>query len=175
MTVDGVDFLIEEPSDFSSEWYSHKFDGPGVQYKIAVSIVGGNICWINGPFQAGAYNDLKIFRLGLMNKLDEHKYVEADHGYEGQPDKVRLPFEAQNKAKIARKGKARARHKSINKLLKQFKALSHCWRHSVMNGQHKVATEVVVLVVQLSIELGVIKPFKCAAPYKKKYFRDIAM
>ena len=30
MTVDGVDFLIEEPSNFSSEWYSHKFDGPGV-------------------------------------------------------------------------------------------------------------------------------------------------
>ena len=37
-----------------------------------------------------------------------------------------------------------------------------------MNGQHKVATEVVMLVVQLSIELGVIKPFKCAATYKKK-------
>ena len=106
LSVDGIDFVIQEPSDFSSGWYSHKSNGPGLRYKIAVSIVGGNICWTNGPFPAGKINDLSIFRRGLMKRLGPNEFVEADRGYEGQPDKVRLPFEAQNKDEIHRKGKS---------------------------------------------------------------------
>ena len=66
----------------------------------AVSIAGGNICWINGSFAAGKYSDLTIYCRELMKKLDEDEFAETEHGYKGQPDKVRLTFEAQNKTEI---------------------------------------------------------------------------
>ena len=44
LTVDGVDFEIYEPTAFSGKWFSHKSNGPAVRYKIAISIVGDNIC-----------------------------------------------------------------------------------------------------------------------------------
>jgi hypothetical protein len=34
---------------------------------------GGNICWVNGPFPAGSWNDWKIFNMeGLKSLLEEH-------------------------------------------------------------------------------------------------------
>ena len=103
-----------------------------------------------------------------MKKLDEGEYVEADHGYKGQPDKICLSFEAQNKAEIKRKGRALARHESINRLLKTFNALGKRWRHPIQGGQHKVVFDAVVTITQIGIDIGCIKPFSCPAPYKKK-------
>jgi hypothetical protein len=42
-------------------WFSHKFKGPGVQYKVALNIMMGDIVWINGPFPCGCYADITIF------------------------------------------------------------------------------------------------------------------
>jgi hypothetical protein len=39
--VDGTDFRINEPTDFSTKWFSHKFKGPGLRYEVAISIKGG--------------------------------------------------------------------------------------------------------------------------------------
>lgn len=41
VTVDGTDFRINEPTDFSTKWFSHKFKGPGLRYEVAISIKGG--------------------------------------------------------------------------------------------------------------------------------------
>ena len=171
MSVDGVDFPIHKPSPFDLDWYSHKFKGPSLWYEVAVSIAGGNICWINGPFDAGKHSDLKIFCRGLMKKLDKDEFVEADHGYKGQPDKVRLPFEAQNKTEICLKERACARHKSMNKLLKQFKALGTRWRHDIKEGRHKAVFDVVATITQIPVDIGVIKPFKCTPCYKQKEYK----
>lgn len=43
MPVDGTDFRIEEPKPFSSGWYSHKFNGPGVRYEVGLAIQRGYI------------------------------------------------------------------------------------------------------------------------------------
>jgi hypothetical protein len=40
VTVDGTYFRINEPTDFSTKWFSHKFKGPGVRYQVAISIGG---------------------------------------------------------------------------------------------------------------------------------------
>ena len=163
-----MDFEIYEPTAFSGKWFSHKSNGPAVRYEIAISIVGGDICWTNGPFPAGKYPDITIFRRGLMKKLDPGEFVEADHGYDGEMDKIRLPYETDNKGEISRKGRARARHEGMNAFIKNFKALSDTWRHPVEGGQHKVAFDAAVTITQIGIDLGKIKPFKCQAPYKKK-------
>ena len=169
LSVDGIDFVIQEPTGFQTAWYSHKSNGPGLRYEIAVSIVGGNICWTNGPFPAGKLNDISIFRRGLMKRLAPGEFVEADHGYEGEPDRIRLPYEAQNKEEIHRKGRIMARHESLNHLLRRFKALSQRWRHPIRGGQHKVTFDAAITITQIAIETGATKPFKCEPPYKSKH------
>jgi hypothetical protein len=60
ITIDGTDFSIYEPAPFSTEWFSHKFKGPGVRYELAISIRGGNTVHIHGPFPAKC-RDIEIF------------------------------------------------------------------------------------------------------------------
>ena len=59
---DGTDFRIYEPQPFSKKWFSNKFNGPGLQYEVAINIQTGDIVWINGPYKCGAWTDIKIFR-----------------------------------------------------------------------------------------------------------------
>ena len=57
-----------------------------------MDILAGNIVWINGPYAAGKYPDIEIFRIGLAHFLDEFERVEADDGYIGEaPQKVKCP------------------------------------------------------------------------------------
>ena len=72
ITVDGTDYEIEQPKPFSKIWYDCKHNGPGVRYEVAVSINGGDIVWINGPYKSGSWPDIKIFRDGILH------YLEAD-------------------------------------------------------------------------------------------------
>jgi hypothetical protein len=48
VTVDGTYFRINEPTDFSTKWFSHKFKGPGVRYEVAIS-TGGGYCLYSRP------------------------------------------------------------------------------------------------------------------------------
>ena len=81
LSVDGTDFQIPERG---REWYSFKYKKSGVRYEVALSILGGEICWISGPHQPGVYNDLDIFLSSLASHLDPFERVEADDGYLGE-------------------------------------------------------------------------------------------
>ena len=152
LTVDGTDFKIQQPTVFSTRWFSHKFKGPGVRYEVAVSIKGGDICWTNGPFPCGAWPDISIFRSGLMEKLRPGERVEADRGYRGQADKVRVPDQFENLEEKQKKQRARSRHETVNRRFKQFKILKHDFRHSLQ--KHKSVFHAVVVLTQLSIKKG---------------------
>jgi hypothetical protein len=41
VTVDGTDREIQEPSLFHKMWFSHKSNGPGLPYEMAVEESGG--------------------------------------------------------------------------------------------------------------------------------------
>ena len=82
VTVDGTDFKIWGPKPFSNKWWSNNFNGPAVKYEVAISIFGGDIVWVNGPFKGGE-SDITIFRNDLKNMLSEGEKVEADKGYAG--------------------------------------------------------------------------------------------
>ena len=69
MSVDGTDFRIREPSPFNPMWYSHKFNGAGLRYEVAVGLCDEGIVWVNGPFPCGSWPDLRIAREGLVNFL----------------------------------------------------------------------------------------------------------
>jgi hypothetical protein len=84
VTIDGVDFAIQEPSPFDTCWYSHKFDGPGIWYEIAACIHTGDIVSFTGPFECGKWPDILIFRHKLKQMLRPDEKIIADRGYKGE-------------------------------------------------------------------------------------------
>ena len=157
VTVDGTDFKISDPSPFSSGWYSHKFKGPGVRYEVALSINGGDIAHINGPFPCGFNPDIHIFCSKLIHMLEEGEMVEADRGYRGEPTKVRIPVDYMSNHQRRQKNHARARQEMVNRPFKQFGALSQHFHHRVtMNDmkKHKVVFYAIAVITQISINNG---------------------
>jgi DDE superfamily endonuclease len=150
--------MINEPSPFNRKWFSHKFHGPGLRYEVAVCIQTGDIVWINGPFACGRWPDIKIFRLQLRDLLSPGEMVEADRGYRGEPTKIRTPDEFVSLTDRKAKSRARARHETVNKRLKQWGSLKQRFRHDL--GKHKLVFAAVAVCTQLCFEMGE-QPFPC--------------
>ncbi len=64
-SVDGTDCPINEPSPYSSTWYSHKLNSAGLRYDIAVSTRKARIVSVSGPCPASSHSDPKILRTGI--------------------------------------------------------------------------------------------------------------
>jgi len=77
ITNDGTDFRVAEHGKI---WYSFKYKKSGVRYEVGLCILTGDIVWISGPYEAGKWNDIAIFRNALMSKLSPSDIVEADDG-----------------------------------------------------------------------------------------------
>jgi len=125
-SVDGSDFRINEPTPFSTKWYSHKHNGPGLRYEIAVSIFGGRIVWASGPFKCGENSDVSIFRRGLKKRLDTDEFVIADNGYH---DERCITPPRENHPLRKRFSQIRARHETVNGRMKQFRVLRETFHH----------------------------------------------
>lgn len=80
-SIDDTDFCIQEPTVLSSAWYSRKLRSPGVRYEAGLSIHNGNIVWLHGQFQCGAWPDLKVFTSKLVHNLRDNERVVAYNGY----------------------------------------------------------------------------------------------
>ena len=150
VTIDGVDFPIPEPTAWSKKWYSHKFEGPGIRYEIAVSIFNGWIVLYNGPFQCGAWSDKKIFKSLLILKLANEECVVADCGYKDthrvcHPD-MGTP-EQQRAMEVAR-----ARHETVNGRLKNWESMKRVFRHN--RDKHHLVFRSVLVIEQIKIQNG---------------------
>jgi hypothetical protein len=151
VTVDGIDFAIQEPTNFSSRWFSHKFGGPGLRYEIAVCIHTGKIVSFNGPFECGSWPDLKIFRSRLKQNLTVGEKVVADRGYNGD-ERICTPDSSLSNQHKAAMNTARARHETINGRLKTWGILKNVFRHH--RDKHHFAFRSVLVLVQIEIEYG---------------------
>jgi DDE superfamily endonuclease len=151
VSVDGTDFTIREPTPFSPRWFSHKTNGPGVRYEIAIAIQTGEPVWINGPFPCGTWTDLRIARYALVDALDPGEYYLADGGYRdgnqySQTPTGRHDFSDRQKATV------RARHETYNKRLKDWGALRCAFRHAL--DSHSKIFRAIANVVQVTIMNG---------------------
>ena len=162
ITVDGTDCETWEgqhelfPVD--KQLYSKKFNGAGLKYEVAVANFSNRIVWVNGPFRGGKH-DMTIFREdGLKEKMLETggKMVIADRGYRSsRPDEVNMmatPNESDPKGLGKFKSRGRCRMESLNSRLKQFKALTHVFRHG--KQKHEWAFKAVAVIVQYQLENG---------------------
>ena len=178
MIVDGVTTPIVETGpfvkSFSSIWWDKKTNGVGLVYEVATSILGGDICWVNGPFPCGSFNDWKIFKeCGLKDSLDPGERVEADDGYDaGAPEftKTRSSIFVDEDAKAMR-GRVRARHEVLNGRLKNWRILCVPYRHGRHQrdrgpntkslSSHQDVFFAVAVITQIRIENGEIDLFSC--------------
>jgi hypothetical protein len=157
ISVDGTDFKIYEPTPFSSKWWSHKFNGPGLRYEIGVCIQTGWIVWVNGPFPCGSFPDLKIAKQNLFHELDRGEKVICDRGYKLGGRYVDFPRYRRGSV-LARlpinrmKTKVRARHETCNKRLKQFGVLEKRFRHRL--ELHSTYFNAVTNITQIAIQRG---------------------
>ena len=157
MTVDGTDCPINEPTPFSRTWFSKKFHGAGLRYEVGVCIQTGDICWINGPFKPGVWNDLAIFRRNLRQRLLPWEKVECDAGYEGDK-KCRHKDIINNRLDAMAKEDARSRHENVNSDIKTFGCLGNAepWRHDIQ--YHKYVFGAAAVITQLGYEMYIQRP-----------------
>lgn len=102
---------ILEQSPFDGKCFRHKFREAGLQYEIAVSIISGNIVWVNA-----------VFSNNLKQKLSNGERVVADQGYRDTSCLLTSqisPSDARAHANI------RARHETINRSLNIFLVWLH--------------------------------------------------
>ena len=63
--------------------FSRQNKKSGLRYEVYLNIRTVDIMWVNGPYTAGYYNDLNMFRDSLDSFLGSGKRVETDDGYIG--------------------------------------------------------------------------------------------
>ena len=150
VTVDGTDFLIDEPTPWSSKWCSHKFKHAGLRYEIGICIQTGWIVWVNGPYPAGQWPDLSISRDGLNQALKDGELFVADGGYRDSHGWSTTPS-GYNTRQSYMYAVARARHETVNRYFKVFGAFKNRWRHH--RKKHGTAFYAAANIVQARIQL----------------------
>lgn len=151
VSVDGTDFAIFEPVPFSPKWYSHKLNGSGLRYEIAICIQTGVPVWINGPFPCGSWSDLRIARDALVDALDAGEYYLADGGYRDGNQYSETPS-GMHLFGDRQKSVVRARHETLNKRYKDWGALRRLYRHSRVS--HSKVMHAIANIVQVTILNG---------------------
>jgi len=158
VSVDGTDFRCRGRKLLSGKpdkrYYTPKFKGPGYRYEVALCIRTSDIVWIAGPYLPGVYNDLMIFRMGLMHELDDRERVEADNGYWGEsPWYCVCPKSAtSNEEQYWMQRRLRNQHETVNERFKNFGCMEQRFRHG--GAKHASCFRAVVVLTQLAIESG---------------------
>ena len=157
ISVDGIDVRIPQqgPAIKGNPFSSFKFAGKcGLRYEIGLDILAGNIVWVNGPFAAGKYPDIEIFRNGLAHWLDEFERVEADDGYIGEaPQKVNCPGCPSNPIeKEPMQKRVQGRHESLNGRFKNWEILKSMYRHDLL--EHEKVFMAIAVITQIGIDAG---------------------
>jgi hypothetical protein len=135
MLVDGTHFRFPQKgaAKKGNAFGSHKYAGKSAFcYKLGVDILMGNLVWIQGPYPAGAWPDIKIFTSSLAHFLKPYKRVEANDGYHGHVDKVKCPKNDVNPVKnLKMQSRVRTHHKMLNGRLKNWGILSQVFYHNI--------------------------------------------
>jgi hypothetical protein len=83
MSVGGTDFWIPQKRQGKkgNPFGSHKYASKSAQhYELGVNIREGNLVWIQGPYPAGKWPDIKIFNAVFANFLEQYEPMMATVG-----------------------------------------------------------------------------------------------
>ena len=154
-TVDGVHFRSQEPKhptlSKNRAYYSHKGNGPGLTYQLALDIWRSRIVQMQGPYPASTH-DITIFRNGLKQQTPFGKRGIGDNGYRGEREILSLPNSHDHPELRKFKSRARARQESLNTRIQNFNILKDRFRHNIK--KHKIVFEAVCVIVQYQFDNG---------------------
>ncbi len=153
--MDGTDFRIPLVHGLVKPFWSYKFKACGLRYEVGICILTGHICWINGPYPPGEWNDNMIFQNLLVQLLGQNERVEADDGYAASaPHHVKCPRSqaANDIEREEMQQRVRNRHETVNRRFKQFRIMKEIFRHDLTLHQSVFAA--VAVLTQISIENG---------------------
>ena len=165
--MDGADFRVPESGP---KFYSFKYKKSGFRYEIGLSILTGNIVWINGPYECGLWPDISIFHNSLISHLEVGEQVESDDGYIGEaPGCIKCLKSFSNPEEtLFMQQRVRNRQETVNKRMKNWGVLKQVYRHR-FTGHGDLFT-VIAVITQITIENG--EPlFQCGyrdPPYEDK-------
>ena len=135
MLMDGTDFRIPQKGAATkgNPFGSHKYAGKSALcYELGIDILMGNLVWIQGPYPARVWPDIKIFTSCRAPFLEPYERVEADDGYRGHADKVKCPKKVVNPVEnLKMQGRVRARHEMLNGRLNNWGILSQVFHHDI--------------------------------------------
>jgi DDE superfamily endonuclease len=112
-----------------------------------------------GPYPA-AESDISVFRRadGIMNRIPPNKKFIGDKGYAGEDSKISTPNTHDALEIKDYKKRARARHETFNKRLKDFAILRHVFRHGQCTQEeqsfkeHQVVFESICVLLQYDMK-----------------------
>ena len=135
VSVDGTDCMIQFQKNAPDAFYTYKHNCSGLQYEVGICILIGWITWVMGPFPAGDWVDVEIFRYWMKHRLGPNERVEADDGYQGEDNEnIKVPgslLHDQDDKQLYIRAKVRLRHETCNKRIKQFKSVKVTFRHDI--------------------------------------------
>ena len=141
--------------NFGPAFSTYKFGKKGgLRYELAICIQTGDLVWINGPYPAGRFNDITIFRNSLMSFLDDGERVEADGGYRGEcPQHCKCPTHLTSDPEAAYMAqRVRSRQETINKCIKDWNVLQVIFRGDI--GDHPWVFRACCVMKQIAINNG---------------------
>lgn len=133
ISVDGVHCRFHEEKhptlSKNPKLWSHKFNGPGLAYELALDIFCSKLVWLKGPLEAGN-SDRKIYNSELRQKIPAGKKVVTDGGYRNRADpRIAAPNSQDSEELRTFKARARMRQENFNNRLKRFGCLKNSFRH----------------------------------------------
>lgn len=153
VSVDGSHFQINEPRDpnvrRNRKNYSHKGNGAGVNYEIAIALFKQRIVWINGPMEASIH-DSTAFQDALMAQIPAGKRIIVDNGYEGVPEMFSAFNQFDTEEMKEFKRRAKSRHESLNGRMAVYQCLAARFRHK--SDKHGFCFDAVAVLTQYAIE-----------------------
>lgn len=73
----------KEPTHFSASWHSCNYNEVLLYYKIFISVKMFRFVFVNDPYPAGSFPDIKNFQNELKLKLDSNNLLFASRIYFG--------------------------------------------------------------------------------------------
>ena len=105
---------IEDPLLFQT---TRLYPYSGIRYEIGLSIISGDIVWVNGGVPCGDWPDLRLARDSYVYMVRPNEMTIADEGYT-------------DRNYFIHDQRIMARHETVNRRMKQFGVLGQKFRHN---------------------------------------------
>jgi len=148
ISVDGTHCNFPDPKHATlskdPRFFSHKHNGAGLAYELALSLFSSELVWLKGPIPAGT-SDLAIYKSELKGKIPAGKKAITDRGYNDKKDPRLAQPNSHDSAELKEfKARARMRQETFNGRMKRFHCLKDPFRHGlVRHGDCFVAVAVI--------------------------------